>query len=179
MSFVNVLIGLANSKQLKLLKSKTRRGWNCVYYCYHNWTWQWETDFDKEETNEGKSQHKTEGVEKLTSFEGINCIIIIIITKEDDASSKLAWKVSLFSSASEKAVFVVQELIRHRDKSQVCARHKESQAEKHLCANDDEGIIYAQEKELEEQETGNNKIQIWPKVKALQIQFHLNIFRCK
>ena len=77
--------------------------WNCclkqggetVYY-YYNWTWQWETDFDKEETNEWKSQHKTQGVEKLTSFEGIECIIIIIITEEDDASSKLAWKVSIF-----------------------------------------------------------------------------------
>jgi hypothetical protein len=74
-----------------------------------------------------------------------------------DASSKLAWLCVGRKSCSSGE---------DRDKSQVCARHKQQ----HLCAQ------FMRKKELEE--AGNNKTEIRPKVKFLQIHFLIR-FRCK
>ena len=62
------------------------------------------------------------------------------------------------SLASEKAVFRPGMNKTQGQESSLCTTS--SRRQQHLCANNEESIIYAQGKELEEQETGNNKIQI-------------------
>ena len=135
-------------KQFKLYSCLWDKGWNALAQFEHGN----EKDFDEESR---KNQHTRGG--KL-DVKGISNIIIIM--KEGDASSKLAWLCVGRKSCSSGE---------DRDKSQVCARHKAAT----FCAHN---VCYAREGIIRSRKQQNLRDLLWPKVKFLQILF-LNILQ--